>query len=546
MRNGGQTMKDSINQLRKRHKLVGPLTSFSLAVAIVAFPASLYAGVNFGMENLFFLCCLVAMIVSIISCVLFQALRERLTDRIALYDRAEAQLRALFAENASDGIASHRAVFEYLARREPSIAELSDRFSTRADLHYEGALNKEVRTERQGKVDALCRQASSELARRIEHLRNSSPEPALRTKRVIEEALASIREQKAAAQHQADEAIKRSFLKWRKKLTRPSFTEVDEAIFELEKALKAVESSPEYLRADHRFAQMESCVEQRVAKIRAEAQKAVPATHKQPFDDEWVVRNALYASALSVPISAWGDLSQAADIFGSLREVNGNYAEMSDLDIWFETLVMPGQQLAGLVSLTKGAYFEELVEADFGGERFDNFNNADTDIVLDGVEMQIKATDSVGYINSVAEHIPVISTSEVAEATGSIDGGYTNEVLTDSVELALGGSVLDIGDTAVDSLLAGLGFISIVATVKGVWRGAGIYRQSGSALHGLSEGVGVTVEESFWAILGMVELATKTVVGVARVGSMTADRAKHWFAKRGERSAVSLKAGLSK
>jgi hypothetical protein len=47
--------------------------------------------------------------------------------------------------------------------------------------------------------------------------------------------------------------------------------------------------------------------------------------------------------------------------------VNGNYAEMSDFDVWLDTLMIPGEQLAGRASLTKSAYFEKLVEADFGG-----------------------------------------------------------------------------------------------------------------------------------------------------------------------------------
>ena len=70
---------------------------------------------------------------------------------------------------------------------------------------------------------------------------------------------------------------------------------------------------------------------------------------------------------MSIPVSAWSDISQAGNIYDTLREVDGNYAEMSDIDVWLASLTLPAESLAGLVSLTKGAYFEKLVEADFGG-----------------------------------------------------------------------------------------------------------------------------------------------------------------------------------
>ena len=60
---------------------------------------------------------------------------------------------------------------------------------------------------------------------------------------------------------------------------------------------------------------------------------------------------------------------------------------------------------------------EQLIAADTGGELFEHFNHPGSDIVIDGVEYQIKATDSTSYINSVADDIPVISTSEVASET---------------------------------------------------------------------------------------------------------------------------------
>jgi hypothetical protein len=194
--------------------------------------------------------------------------------------------------------------------------------------------------------------------------------------------------------------------------------------------------------------------------------------------------------------------------------VNGNYAGMSDADIWLDTLTMPGAELAGLANLTKGALFEKHVEAGLGGERFEHFNHPDTDILIDGVAYQIKATDSVSYIDSVPDDIPVISTSEVANITGSIDGGYTNEELTNVVDLALGGTVIDIGDTALDAVLTGVGGVGIFAILRGVQGASAKYKESGDAVVSLIEGVSTTAVSTARSAVNMAEIATKGAVGV--------------------------------
>lgn len=118
-------------------------------------------------------------------------------------------------------------------------------------------------------------------------------------------------------------------------------------------------------------------------------------------------------------------------------------------------------------------------------------------------------------MGSVANHIPVISTSEIADAKGLIDGRYTNEALTDGVELVLGGPIIDLSDTALDAVFSGLGFISIIGLVKGIARGANIYRETGNAVEGLTSGVGVTFEESVWAIVNLFELVTRGAMAVS-------------------------------
>src|SRR5690606_12264920 len=114
-----------------------------------------------------------------------------------------------------------------------------------------------------------------------------------------------------------------------------------------------------------------------------------------------LLKKSLWLSALSLPVSAWSDLDSAGNVYDALRRVNGNFANMSDTEIWWETLFISPESLTGLAALTKGAYFEQLVSADTGGVLFEHFNHPGTDIVIDSVAYQIKATDSVGYVRSV-------------------------------------------------------------------------------------------------------------------------------------------------
>lgn len=212
---------------------------------------------------------------------------------------------------------------------------------------------------------------------------------------------------------------------------------------------------------------------------------------------------------MSVPVSMWADANRAHEVFGALRAVNGNYSSLSDADIWWEILFLPSESLAGLVSLAKGAYFEKLVAEDSGGELFEHFNHPDTDIMIDGVAYQLKATDSTSYIHSVSESIPVIATSEVAEKTDAIDSGFSNEDLSDTVELALGGSVIDMADSSADAILAGLGGLSAFATLAGIAHAAEKYEKGGDPVEAMFEGAGVAIEGTARAAVNTLELGYK-------------------------------------
>ena len=252
-------------------------------------------------------------------------------------------------------------------------------------------------------------------------------------------------------------------------------------------------------------------INSRLESIKKSVLDAIPEKRRDPFNGDTIAHNALILSALSIPVSAWQDISQAGKIHDALRSVNGNFAGMSDSEIWFQTLAMESESLAGLASLTKGAVFEAHVAENTGGILHEHFNAPDTDIVIDGVEFQIKATDSVDYIENVDSDIPVIATSEVAMETGVIDGGMTNAELDSITNLALGGSVIDTADTMSDAILTGLGGIGILATLKGIHHTINLQREGMDKMEAIGEGVEVAIVGTARATVNTAEMGYKVV-----------------------------------
>lgn len=228
-------------------------------------------------------------------------------------------------------------------------------------------------------------------------------------------------------------------------------------------------------------------------------------------DENDLVNKAFYFSILSIPVSMWADLAEYSDIYDSLRKVNSNFVDLSDIEIWWESLWMSSESLKGLASLTKGAYFEQLVAEDTGGALFKHFNNKDTDIEIDGILYQIKATDSVSYISSVDEGIPIITTSEIAIKTGNIDGGYENQELSNMVEAALGGEIFDGGDIVIDALVFGAGSLGFLAIIKGINHAQSRFDKGVDALEATYEGFEVAVVGSAKAMVDASEMVYKVI-----------------------------------
>lgn len=223
-------------------------------------------------------------------------------------------------------------------------------------------------------------------------------------------------------------------------------------------------------------------------------------------DKNGLLKAAGWAGAFGLSYSMWDDFMTTHQVYDALRSVNGNFEGMSDSEVWVETLWMSESSLVGLASLTKGAYFEQLVANDTQGELFEHFNHPDTDITIDGIAYQLKATDSVSYVNSVEEGIPVIATTEVAEATGAIDSGFTNAELSADVDTAINGIGFDVSDTLADGIFTGLGGLGIFASLNGINHAVERYEKGTDGEQAIFEGIGVAIEGTAKAMVDAGEM----------------------------------------
>ncbi|MCD9480062.1 hypothetical protein [Photobacterium phosphoreum] len=137
--------------------------------------------------------------------------------------------------------------------------------------------------------------------------------------------------------------------------------------------------------------------------------------------------------------------------------------------------------MSGHISNIKGIVFEQEVvtalnEQGLDAMLFEATNHPVSDIALmsDGdiaAEVQLKATDSVAYINeTLAENpdIPIIVTSEVAngfDSTMVIDSGIDNVALDDAVSEVLAGEVANHVGESIASDVVSEGLADLVADV---------------------------------------------------------------------------------
>ena len=136
---------------------------------------------------------------------------------------------------------------------------------------------------------------------------------------------------------------------------------------------------------------------------------------------------------------------QEEDVFDAVRRGFNDLEELSNDEIfeYFENI--ESESISGYVSNIKGIlfeleYVEKLEREGIHAEMFEATNHPLTDIAIfeDGEivnELQLKATESVSYINATLNENPdivIVATSEVAQKIGSdmvIDSGIEEAAL---------------------------------------------------------------------------------------------------------------------
>lgn len=190
-----------------------------------------------------------------------------------------------------------------------------------------------------------------------------------------------------------------------------------------------------------------------------------------PMAERQIVQAAAIAAGLGITFHAGASYTESLNVYEALRRVNSNFMELSNSDIWFETMLLSlinPDSYQGMVNLAKGAYFEQQVANDTGGLLHENFNTPETDMLLEGTLVQLKATDSEAIIDTVTPGVKVIATSEVASRTFAIDSGHTNKEITISTENALGGDVFDTSGSLMDGTMLLSGGVGVLASLRGV------------------------------------------------------------------------------
>ncbi|MFT6421347.1 MAG: hypothetical protein ACJA2K_000059 [Thalassolituus sp.] len=436
-----------------------------------------------------------------------------------------SMMRHISKNQSIDNLSSYLSTIE--AKKEENLL-LSEWWQSNLSMIHL-VRNEQRKVELALEVEEVSRKRLAAVSARLERKRASLPIEV--AKKEIGIRLEKLKAQRALLTQQWQEAYKK--FSWWDKLNRsqPDFSEMDETISAFERAyakvLTAHSSCEDELNRS--FSTAFDLAKERIQFTESQVKRHIEESELSRKSAAQVMNTGFWFAAMSIPVSLWNDLTNAGDVYDALRRVNSNFEGMSDADIWLESLLLSSSSLAGLTSLTKGAYFEALVAEGSGGVLFENFNHAGTDITIDGIEFQIKATDSVNYIYSVDESIPVIATTEVADRTGVTDGGYSDAELQGVVDNALGGTVIDVGDTAVDAWLAGLGGLGVMASIQGLDRAFKSVENGGDKAEAAMEGLAVAIEGTAKAAVGTAELAYKVAtsapsrfVGRAMLGGLKA------------------------
>ena len=171
----------------------------------------------------------------------------------------------------------------------------------------------------------------------------------------------------------------------------------------------------------------------------------------------------------------------SSSVFDAVRRGYNELETANNEDILAYFADVNPDAMSGHISNIKGIVFEQEVvvalnEQGMDAMLFEATNHPISDIALmngDDIaaEVQLKATDSVAYINeTLAENpdIPIIVTSEVADSFDSsmvIDSGIDNVALDDAVSEVLAGEVANHVGESIASDVVSEGLADLVADV---------------------------------------------------------------------------------
>lgn len=369
-----------------------------------------------------------------------------------------------------------------------------------------------TRSRLRNQLEKSVRRAKSDCATHLDKVKQKIP--LLKTKASIESQLVRLRQRRNEIAQQWNAAYEK--MSWADKLWyggNPDFREIDKITASLDFSLRTLqlEHSADFKKLSDYLSDMARRAHARITEAQQATEEYISQYGQRNTETDTWLKTSLVLSAISLPISVWTDIGRAGEVYEALRRANGRFAGLSDSEIWLQTLFMPAEQFAGLASLTKGAYLEKLVAKDTRGTLFEHFNNPNTDIVIDGVAYQIKATDSVSYIGTVVDGIPVIATTEVASKTGAIDAGYTNAELDQAVDLALGGSIIDVGDTVTDAIMSGVGGLGLMATARGINHAAEKIERGVDTVEAALDGLEVAIGGTARTLVNTAELGYKVL-----------------------------------
>lgn len=426
-----------------------------------------------------------------------------LVRRVQANRSADGELDAIERLYSSDAI---RNRLTSLTARYRSVPSVQRQIEARRQS-IESRLQLVVGLERRAALSARFESMRAHATARAEQLYQATA--VAQAYRTLQAAI--VKQKSIREQGEADWTDRHKRMSWWDRLTKdgPDFEAMDRALVEMEKAKGKLEASGDLHRTRMHFRNLSDRAVARLAESEKMAIETVPETDQDWFPDANIAKSALLLSAMSIPVSVWADVARAHDIYDALRRVSSGHAAMSDVDIWLDSLFQPSESLAGLVSLTKGAYFEQLVADQTGGELFEHFNHPGTDIVIDNVAYQIKATDSATYINSIPDGIPVIATTEVTDLPDVESIGIADADLQSDTGLALGGTVVDVADTTADAVLTGLGGLGLIATIRGIGHAARSINGGDDAFVAVLEGASVAVAGTARSAINTMELAYK-------------------------------------